>query len=155
MMRWLAVFAMCLAVGCSSDSMDDPSDTVSFSAGDPQPEPEPQPQAASGLVDRTWTLVEFDGKAPAFAGATVRFEKSRAFASSTCNGGQGTYRRSGNASGSLQFRDLGVTERGCNPPLHTFEDAYFGALFEVKDFAIAGKRLTLTGGGPVMVFEAP
>lgn len=142
---------------CSSDGdadgIGDPSDTVSFSVGDPQPDPVPVPQAINGLTDRTWKLVELGGKPAAFPDATLRIEGRRAFGSSGCNRIDGTINRSATA---LTFRDLAMTERGCEPfAIHAFENAVATALGGVRRWEIRGTQLVLTGNADTLVFDPP
>jgi len=160
-MRFLSVLCLLacllLATGCRSDgdqnNVDDPSDTVSFSVGDPQPVPEPVPQAAAGLFDRTWKLVELGGKPAAFPNATLRFDRRDALGYSGCNRIDATLTQSATA---LNFRRLAMTERGCDRPgIHAFETAYAEALSGVRRWEIRAGQLVLTGRGASLVFDPP
>ena len=55
---------------------------------------------------------------------------------------------------TITFGELSGTDMGCEPEVMDVERAFLTSLQQVDSFSLAGDRLTLTGRGRVLVFEA-
>lgn len=88
--------------------------------------------------------------APADAHVDLRFEGGEASGTAACNSFGGSYTVDGDG---LTFGALGATEMACAPPtLMDLEAAFLGALGAVREHAVAGDELVLTGDGVRLTF---
>lgn len=121
--------------------------------------PSPAPSAGSDRLTGTdWGLQTLDDQPlPSGIQATLSFNAGTATGSSGCNTFTGAYTTDGPA---LDIGPLATTRKACDPAVMTFEQTYLAALDGVTAWAVPadaamGTELTLTGGGPKLVFGKP
>jgi heat shock protein HslJ len=91
-----------------------------------------------------------DISVPAGSRITIAFDGDRV-SGSACNLYGGTYRLGDH--GDLTLSAMAMTEMACQEPLMTLEATYHAALQLVRNAAIQGNTLTLTGDGVELVYD--
>jgi heat shock protein HslJ len=114
--------------------------------------------AADRLDGTSWQLQSVaDEPVPSGIVVTLEFASGTASGSGGCNSYSGRYTVDGP---SMSIGPVAATERACEEPAMSFEQAYYAALGGVTTWAVPqdakmGTQLTLTGSGPKLVFGPP
>ena len=127
--------------------------SIALAACDAEPSPSPSGPGPSSLAGTSWTLVSVNGRLPVpLAPPTLAFTDTDAFGTGGCNGYGGKYRYDPR-TGSIVFRDMGMTLMLCVDNGRNFvESAFFGALTAATRVAFdAGGRLHLAGAAGELV----
>jgi heat shock protein HslJ len=106
--------------------------------------------AGSSLTGTSWTLAAVDGAAPVAEGRLSFGADGMAGFATGCNQGSGSFTLE--VTG-LAFGDLATTKMGCDGPRGGQELAFLAVLSSAPAFELAAGRLTLRGGGHMLVFE--
>jgi heat shock protein HslJ len=108
-----------------------------------------------GTVDGDWMLVDATVAGepltlPDDRPVTLTVAGDDATGTSGCNSYFGVVEING---ASVQFTGLGGTEMACEPDVMVLEQAYLAALGDVREAAIDGEQLVLTGNGVELRFD--
>ena len=128
--------------------IDSASDDGSGSDGSASVDPD-------SLPGSSWTLVSGDGPEgdiPIVDGwpITLTFDDDTLGGTAACNGYGAEYSLDGS---NITIGGLGSTDMGCEPQVTASQSAFLGAFPDVRNFAVTGNELVLSGDSTEMLFS--
>jgi len=111
----------------------------------------PTPLAPSGLSGTSWNLTELAGSGGGTA--TLVFADVTAGGFAGCNDFSTAYVAAG---GALVFGAIAATQKACDAPATTFEQAYLAALGKTAKYSMSGTELKLndSSGATLLTYQA-